>query len=111
MKNPYTQPPALTGESDSSGLIPPSKTGAISAIGPKVEFIFSKYQEDGTLRLFKRGSYLSEETAGYSDFHVTVKVLIKTPSQKFMVCLPVTREQLDRPGAEQWLMEKAWECR
>jgi hypothetical protein len=61
--------------------------------------VFAVYPEDKTLRLFKKGSMLSEETAGYADEEVMVKVLVKRRKEQFLVCIPARRSELDAPGA------------
>lgn len=67
------------------------------------QLIFAAYKEDNTLRLFKKGSMLSDETAGYSDEEVVVKVMVKRPSEQFLVCIPIRRDKLDSPGIMEWL--------
>jgi hypothetical protein len=62
------------------------------------QLIFAAYAEDKTLRLFKKGSMLSDETAGYADEEVVVKVMVKRPTEQFLVCIPIRRRQLDSPG-------------
>lgn len=90
------------------GAIIPSKTGP-----QQDQIVFSRYQEDGSLRLFKQGSMLGDEPAGYSEDPVVVKILVRRPDRRgsFMVCLPVRRAFLDQPNAEQILAERAWEWR
>ena len=76
------------------------------------ELIFSRYKEDGTLRLFKKDSILSDEPAGYTDDEVTVKVLIRERGrQSFMVVLPVRRGLLIQPSAMSWMVKQALEFR
>lgn len=73
------------------------------------QIIFARYAEDRTFRLFKKGSMLSDETAGYADMEVTVKALVKSSTGKFMVCIAMTRDQLDHPDAERTLIQVAVE--
>lgn len=69
---------------------------------------FSRYQEDGTLRLYSLNSYIGEQPAGYSDPRVNVKIMVKRPSETFMVVIAISRAELDRPGAEERLAEIAY---
>lgn len=103
--------PALAHELDPGPGKLPAITGGLSPVDPRGQLFFSRYQEDGSLRLYKKGSMLGDDPAGYADMEVTVKVLVQRPGERFMVCLPVTRQQLAHPNAEQWLAEKAWEHR
>jgi len=69
---------------------------------------FSRYQEDGSLRLYKENSYIGDAPAGYSDERVTVKILVKRPTEEFMVVIGITRKELDLPGAEERLANIAY---
>jgi hypothetical protein len=65
-----------------------------------IELVWSKYAEDGRLRLFAATSLLSEETAGYSDPNVNVKILVRQRGRPpFLAVLPVTRATLDMPNS------------
>jgi hypothetical protein len=70
--------------------------------------LFSKYP-DNTLRLYKPDSIIGDTPAGYSERHVSVKVIVKTRNDEFMVSLKTTREELDRPGTEEYLAQAAYE--
>lgn len=67
---------------------------------------FSRYH-DGTLRLFKEESLIGDTPAGYSEENVSVKIMIRTHGQEFMVCIRTTRHDLDKPGAEVFLAQMA----
>jgi len=69
---------------------------------------FSRYQEDGTLRLYAENSYIGDTPARYSDEKVSVKIMVKRPSETFMVVIGITRRELDLPGAEERLAEIAY---
>lgn len=71
---------------------------------------FSRYP-DGTLRLFKPESILSETPAGYSEERVAVKAIVKSGGEKFVVILPVLRSWLDTRGAEAALTRIALQWR
>lgn len=94
----------LAHEQDQAGQItPPDFQDPVRG-----KLYFSRYKEDGRLRLYPKGSYISEDPAGYSEDLVTVKVLIVRKQEQFMVCLPVRRAFLDQPEAEKILAEHAW---
>lgn len=103
--------PALAHELDPGPAKLPAVTGGLSPVDPRGQLFFSRYQEDGSLRLYKKGSMLGDDPAGYSDREVVVKVLVKRPSESFMVCIPTTRMALDQPGYEHTLAEIAWAWR
>lgn len=72
---------------------------------------FLTYQEDQTLRLFKEGSMLSMEPAGYNDTRVVIKARVTRPGEDFVVILTVNRKDLDRPGYADELAAAAFEWR
>jgi hypothetical protein len=100
--------PVLAGELDTTELQLPADFLDES----RGTLYFSRYKEDGTLRLYKKGSLLSDESAGYNDPEVVVKVLVVRSSERFMVCLPITRQMLSLGEyTEKVLAEAAWEHR
>lgn len=101
----------LAGELEPTPALAPLTPTIISQADPRGELFFSRYQEDGTLRLFRKGSLLDDDPAGYSDREVVVKVLVKRPHESFMVCIPTTRMALDQPDFERQLAEIAWAWR
>lgn len=90
---------------------PPITPEIVKPVDPRGELFFSRYSEDNSLRLYKKGSMLGEDPAGYSDQQVVVKVMVKRPREQFMVIIPTTRMFLDQPGAEAQLAEIAWAWR
>lgn len=73
----------------------------------KTKILFSKYP-DGTLRLYKPDSLIGDTPAGYNEQKVSVKVRVTSPTEDFMVVLQTTREQLDKPGTEEFLAQNAY---
>lgn len=71
------------------------------------EVRFSRHVEDGTLRLYKADSILDDTPAGYSEENVSVKIMVRTPSQEFVVTIKTTRRDLDKPGVEDYLAQVA----
>lgn len=72
---------------------------------------FSRYQEDGSLRLYPERSYIGDAPAAYSAERVSVKIMVKRPSEEFLVVIPISRRELDLPGAEERLAEIAYNWR
>lgn len=97
-------------EPNSEALVPVPKLSFQSLIEQDKEIYFQRYH-DGTLQLFPRGSMFEMSPARYSENEVSVKVLVSSPREKFIVVLPTTRQWLDTPGAEDFLAQKArdWE--
>lgn len=112
MNNPINKSTGLlAGESTPTGGIAPITPEILAPVDPRGELFFSRYQEDGTLRLYKKGTLLGEDPAGYADREVVVKVLVVRTSERFMVCIPTTRMALDQPDIERHLAEIAWAWR
>lgn len=95
----------LAHESEQTGQITPPDFSHPD----KGNLFFSRYKEDGSLRLYPAGSYLSDQPAKYSEDPVHVKILVVKPNESFMVILPVRRAFLDSPNAEKELALLAWE--
>lgn len=99
---------SLGSKAEASGLITRHVPTLVTSVDPRGELFFSRYQEDGSLRLYKEGSMLGDSPAGYSDPKVVVKILVVRASERFMVCIPTTRMALDQPDYEKTLAEIAW---
>lgn len=71
------------------------------------KILFSKYPDD-TFRLYKPDSIIGDTPAGYSEERVSVKVIVKTRTEEFMVSIRTTRTELDRPDTEEYLAQAAY---
>lgn len=98
---------ALTHEQEQVGQItPPDFTHPTMG-----NLYFSRYKEDGSLRLYPAGSYLNDQPAKYSEDPVNIKILVVRSDGQYMVVLPVRRAFLDTVNAEQELANRAWNWR
>ena len=83
----------------------------VTDVRANTTLFFSRYSEDGSLRLYPERSYIGDAPAPYSAERVSVKIMVHRPGEQFMVVIPISRRELDLPGAEERLAEIAYSWR